>query len=347
VEPLIRQRQREAQLVGELTRAGAAFGNVFGAIRKDLDKIDVSDELKKIADISKKRDESDVAIAQKRLEREQKAEADAAKALRDVERKNSDDRVKAFEETYKAIRDIERRFARDYINAVGNRDAAAAFQAQQIREDALEKQREDDQKHLQDIDRSLAREKQLIDERRREQLADAEADAQKQHDLEVMKAREQIRILNESIDQQLRSAFQFTNTFNTLFNAGYSQALNSTQAFLSNLSRAFGGGGAIPPGRLTPGTGAWQDITLPNGVQQPGFVVPYRPLGTGQGAVGNLLSNLFGGNQSRTLASNATSNAPPININFLGETTRTMRVIGRQEATQRVGRLLSDFGYPL
>lgn len=167
------------------------------SLREDVAKIN-SDRDKKIADIR-------ADLADKELEAE-RTRAEALTEARDKAQAEREDQEAQHQDN---LRRIITRANTTIANAVANRDALAAFMAQQQRDDELEEEQKANAKRIKEISKREAEQLKVIEKRYSDQLRTAQQAAQRAITLEVQKAQAEITLRGQAYNaelQQLQSA---------------------------------------------------------------------------------------------------------------------------------------------
>lgn len=149
-----------------------------------------------------------------RAEAEQSRQRDLEELARDA----TAERIKIDEDYYKEVQRINRRFNRANTDAIAERDALAAFQAEQQRADELRDAREARTEGLQDLNRNLLEQRRLIQQRYNDQLiAVAE------------RLNEQTRVIAERYNEQIRAAQDAAAKERAAIQQKYAQEIAVTQ----------------------------------------------------------------------------------------------------------------------
>lgn len=174
-----------------------ASAELSKALREDVAKIN-SDRDKRIADIR-------ADLADKELEAE-RTRAEALTEARDKAQAEREDQEAQHQDN---LRRIITRANTTIANAVANRDALAAFMAQQQRDDELEEEQKANAKRIKEISKREAEQLKVIEKRYSDQLRTAQQAAQRAISLEVQKAQAEITLRGQAYNaelQQLQSA---------------------------------------------------------------------------------------------------------------------------------------------
>ena len=134
-------------------------------------------------------------------------EAELAKtrsdAVTDAEEKAAAKRIDALEDFREAEARINRKFNRDYLTAVSNRDALAAFEAKQQRDEDLQEARAKLDKQTAAIDKSLKDQQKVIEKRYADQLQTARDNARRAVQLERDKASAEINLKVQAYNTEI------------------------------------------------------------------------------------------------------------------------------------------------
>lgn len=221
----------------ELLDSGALAANNAAAAQEKLKDVltdssnaineglkDVAAAEKAVRDASEKTAEARSALAESEAEhsarivklqtdatdKETDARIKAQDDRRTAEEKAEADREKQLETHLKRVADIEKQYARSFEQAVGDRDAYAAKQAETTRKDALDAEQDANKERLEAIDSALAEQNKAIDKRLDEQLAAVKKNAKETIDAENESYNKRQRQLQESLDKAV-AAEQFAN----------------------------------------------------------------------------------------------------------------------------------------
>lgn len=307
-----------------------------------------------------------VQIEQDLIDKTAEIERSRGIDLSEAERDAGLERTKAVEENNEALEELEvdhrERLAkiakdanRDFANAVGERDALAAYQAQQAAEKATEeenteyeKRRKEINKRLEDtnrdIDRKLQEQQRTINRRYDEQLRTAQRAAQKAVELENARAQAQLTILTNAYNAQLALTQQWRD-----------KVISLTQDVANAASGIKTG---TPPGSENK-TGSVSTSVSPTTLGYvPRFATGGRPalnrvveLNDGSGIESALIdgrrfarftmpTQIFSAEQTRRMMSGGTV----IQLNLNGATRRTIDIRSRQQAEKVFGEILTEAG---
>lgn len=173
---------------------------VLGAIRPDVAQRQYREEVEKLTaslvdDIHKIETARDNRIAQIEADLRVK-EADLARdrdeALVEAEADAAEKRLDILEDFREQEAKINRKFDKDYLNAVANRDALAAFEAQQQREEDLQDLEQKLAKQNATVDKNLTKQQRTIEDRYDKQLRTAREAAARAIQQERDKAKAEI-----------------------------------------------------------------------------------------------------------------------------------------------------------
>lgn len=213
-------------------RLVGAVGDFFGGIgdgaarlqaeaQAALDVVSALDDLndaydehaQKLADIEQKFADAQGEAAYDRERALEDAEYDAGQKRLDAKRQSDDDLLKLEADTERKRQEILRRFNRAYLNAIGERDALAAYQAQQQRDDALA-----------DLNETYDAQKETIQARYDEQLRTIDASLQDAQRTIERRYEDQLRTANLAHERALQAEAQRWNAELTLRQSAYQQA---------------------------------------------------------------------------------------------------------------------------
>lgn len=178
---------------------------------------------------------------------------DANRRREEIEQEAQDARLELAEDTERKRQQIERRFSRAMLDAVGDRDALAAYQAEQQRADALaeleashDEQLDTIKKRLEDqhdaIDRGLQDQQRTIQRRYEDQLRTANLAHQRALQQEQARWTAELNLRQQALifaQQQLANALAIEQA---LRNQGYTAALESANSFVNAFTSLFSGG---------------------------------------------------------------------------------------------------------
>lgn len=170
---------------------------------------DLQPAFETIAKITKEQAESAAKLAeieQRRLDAEQKALADANSAREDAQYELDRALEDQARDHRQALIDINRRALNDVRNAEGDRDALAAYNAEQRRIDEVRTQRRDNKNAIRRLERHFQDQQRTIDRRYAEQLAAAKAAAQRATEIERARLQVQVDALNQQLENQRTAA---------------------------------------------------------------------------------------------------------------------------------------------
>jgi len=278
VMPLVQQREREAAAAGLLANAIAAgrdkIEQASEEIQRSLERraseqqrlaetaanavIKAEDEIVQIRERSAQRVEQIQSRLQETL---RSAEQDRDTGLADAEREASEARAEAQRDANTAIIEleedlarrrqrIEREATRSLAQAAGDRNAVAAFEARERRDNELaDLQEEGDTRRAEinrqyaeqtaDIQRDLQRQRAEINLQYQQQIQDAQRSAQAQIQLEQQKAQQEISIKQRQIQAEL-NALQTLDSAAQQFAQNMISAANSLRAAGQQRSSIFG-----------------------------------------------------------------------------------------------------------
>lgn len=163
-------------------------------------------------DVAKIRTDRDAKIADIRADlaaKELEAERTRAEALTEARDKAQAEREDQEVQHQDNLRRIISRANSTIANAVANRDALAAFMAQQQRDEELEEEQKANAKRVKEIQKREGEQLKVIEKRYSDQLRTAQQAAQRAISLEVQKAQAEIALRGQAYNaelQQLQSA---------------------------------------------------------------------------------------------------------------------------------------------
>lgn len=169
-----------------------ASGEMARALREDVTKI-TADRDKKIADIR-----ADLA------EKEVEAERTRSEAFNEARAKAQDEREDQEAQHQENLRRIISRANATIANAVGNRDALAAFMAQKQRDEELEEEQKANAKRIKEIQKREGEALKVIEKRYSDQLRAAQTAAQRAISLEIQKAQAEITLRGQAYNAELQ-----------------------------------------------------------------------------------------------------------------------------------------------
>lgn len=226
-------QREQAELTAEIEKIEAARDERIAQIRAQSaqKEIDLYEDLQQsLADA--------VADAQeKRIEAQQDYQEKAVEIEEDLAKKRAD---------------IEKKFARSMEQAVGDRDALAAYQAKQTHDDELSdaeeaaaEQRQELQqnyvKQLQLIDQELEKQRQTLNAKYLQQLNDLRLQAQQSIALEQQKAQQEISTRQQAYQQELAQLQTFTYGGITSISQFATESLNTLTGFVGQARQIMAG----------------------------------------------------------------------------------------------------------
>jgi hypothetical protein len=332
--PVIEAHEREAKLNQGLTDAMDEYLEAIANEVKAREAIQtaqqaIDDELTKFAD---KQDEIATTLA----EAEAKAEKTRQEALEELETDAGEKRIKNAENLAKRLAKIERDFARSFTQAVGDRDALAAQQAKQQREDAIKDLQDGQVEQEETIQKSLEKQRKVIEKRYKEQL-DAALDA----------ANKATRLENQRHDRELairRHAYDQAQV--ALQNAMSAQVL--TYRTVESLAQQTGATVRAEWVNIQQAAATGMEFvrqTIQNNLMAAAQQVRRAPIQYSS-PIGPQLNTIGSGftpvNQNPFVSANQSfggSGRTTLNVNFNGASVRQVDVRSRQQAT----RVLEEF----
>lgn len=263
-------------------------------------------------------------------DKEREAGAKAAEDRQAAEDKAAADRRQQFEAHLKRIADIEKQYTRSHAEAVGNRDADAARQAETTRKDALDAENDANAERLKAIDDALREQNKAVDKRLAEQLAAIQKNARESIAAENDSYAKRQRQLQEALDKAV-AAEQFANNrleaernlnaFRAQYWAGVVETANKRMA---DSAAALAASVTASAGIISGAAGAAQGSSaFPPLSDANGNIIPYS--GGGGGGGGGLFTSAyampFGGAFDYPHAPSAVGRKPPsapsdVTLNF-------------------------------
>lgn len=292
----------------------------------------------KIQDAAAKTAQAIDAINAKLAEAEAKALTDRENGLRDAITKANDAREKQEIDHRDKLLAINAKANLAQNNAIGARDALAFYQAQQTRKTELSEEARNNKRRLQEIDKALKQQTELVTRRYNEQVDAARKAASAQIAIENQK----LYVLNQQLNaeiQQINSANAARQTLNTNYwsaqlatdvagaNAGLSIVSQFWNGVLSTLS---GGGIEHSSTPIIPNVVPY-DGSSGGTADYSGLTVMQSPTNTNRIAGGTSAGNTAGGG-------GITINVP---ISGAGMTKRQLL----REVDQRLNTTLTRAGY--
>jgi hypothetical protein len=208
-DALNRYTARLAEINGELAQLEGIRPKV--ALRQFREETEaLSQSLRD--DVAKIRTDRDAKIADIRADlaaKELEAERTRAEALTEARDKAQAEREDQEAQHQDNLRRIITRANSTIANAVANRDALAAFMAQQQRDEELEEEQKANAKRVKEIQKREGEQLKVIEKRYSDQLRTAQQAAQRAITLEVQKAQAEIALRGQAYNaelQQLQSA---------------------------------------------------------------------------------------------------------------------------------------------
>lgn len=265
---------------------------------------DLQPAFETIAKITKEQAESAAKLAeieQRRLDAEQKALADANSAREDAQYELDRALEDQEREHKQALLEINRRANATIANAIGDRDALAAFLAQEQKREDIRTEKRNNKEALRRLERHFQDQQRTIDRRYAEQLAAAKTAAQRATEIERARLQVQVDALNQQLENQRTAAGlevqikQETNNaiiagaiatrdyIVSLFGAATGTSTSSADAYAAyqaaqEAARAQLGTGRAYGGNVNTGQGVWVGEKGPEFVvfRQPGTVMTNR-----------------------------------------------------------------------
>lgn len=225
------------------------------ALRESAERIRKVNE--DIADIRRKTAQRVQDIERDRARKEADALRTREQAIAEAQRAAEIARVEAVRENAQELADLERDLAddresilkrsrRDLNDAIAERDALAAFQAEQARDNELSALEKDGERRLKEIDRQYREQNRAIDQRLREQTRTAVQRYNEQLRTARLAAQRQIADARRAAQQEIAIKRQSISAQNQVLAAGANQSVQITarqvsgiNAQLSQLGRSF------------------------------------------------------------------------------------------------------------
>jgi hypothetical protein len=182
--------------VGGIETVGQAFTDlqpqfeIYAKITKEQ-----ADSAAKLAEITRQQSDAEAKALVDRNSALEEAAIDRNTALQDQEREHK-----------QALLEINRRANASIANAIGDRDALAAFMAQETRREELSQQKRDNKEALRRIEATFKEQQRVIDKRYAEQLAAARSAAQRATEIERARLQVQVDALNQQLANQRTAA---------------------------------------------------------------------------------------------------------------------------------------------
>lgn len=249
-------------------RATATAGAAVDVVTA-LDALnDAYDEhAQKLADIEQRFADAQADAAYNRDRALEDALYNAEQRRNDITEEAAEARVKLEEDTERKRNEIERRFNRAYLDAVGDRDALAAYQAQQRRADELadleagyDDQQTTIQRRLEDqrrtIDRNLQDQQRTIERRYEDQLRTAYLAYQRALQAEAQRWNAELALRQAAYQQASQNLANALAAELAIQNQAYSQGLVSAAAFRDGLISIFTGNIGTAAAQLATGLGS-------------------------------------------------------------------------------------------
>jgi hypothetical protein len=304
-EQYVANLQYEAKVTAELNR------------QKGIS--DTTDQLFKLneqlVELDNKDREAVEALAKSRqdaAEKLQQIDVDAEKERTKNINEAGKQRNKIIEDSEDHILDITRKAGRTILNAIGNRDALAAFQAKQQAQDQIDDEREAQSKRLKELQDNLRDQNQAVDERLQERRRIEEQRGREEIAVRFAAAQRTLTDLNNAQNAQLALQQQYhILAGQAAFQGGENLVVQFKMGMDSGLSKV---GGLNSSGKQ----GYFYSAPQFSGTLAPSNSAPFN----------------F-----------SSSTQTPVNLNFIGETTGTMTRIGIREAQTQLGKLLTKLGY--
>jgi hypothetical protein len=343
----------------------AAYGKAtvaVGEAEKALFKARV-DSTVKIAQIeatlADQRAEADRALKDALAENER----DAGVARLEANREANEDREKEDVRHRAELEAIADRFDLAKKNAIGNRDALAAHQAEQRRDAELDAEQNKYDARIEQIDAELEKQNNLIDarlkdqnrlarKRHAEQLRTAQKAAQAAIRLERDKAQAEINLRQQALSAEIRLQSQAFQQMISIGSDGWGSVVDKARQAFQRLRGLSGGASQSTAGAAGAAAGAAVSNVFSSAISfLPGFqrggvahgpaIINERGVESGLNRRGQLAvfsepTRIFSAEQTRAMTGGAT-----ININLDG---KTIRVTSRNEAVRYVNELLRSAG---
>lgn len=205
-----------------------------------------------ILNINTARDARITQLEADRTDKLLKAEDDRTAALTDAEDKRNDALLKLAQDQTDERLKIERDFNRSFGQAVGERDALAALQAKQKRDDDLANLRRDGEQRTKEIDKQYQDQQRVIDKRYRDQLKTINDAADKTIQTERDKAATEINTRRTAANQVLADLRTALINQNALQRAAWDAQRDYAQANVNYIRSLLAGVNVVIPNVVTP-----------------------------------------------------------------------------------------------
>lgn len=314
----------------------------------------------KLADINQKLTDAQVEAAYDRDRALEDAAYDAEQRRNEITEEAGEARVKLEEDTERKRRQIERRFNRSMLNAIGERDALAAYQAEQRRDDELAdleesydeqeatiKRRLEEQRRT--IDRNLENQQRTIQRRYDDQLRTANIAHQRALQQEAQRWSAELQMRQAAYQQALMD-------LDNLLQAQAAILLDASDEFLTGMANqaadalgtVFSAAAGASSDQSQVGSGSAGDNTIvPPEFQYHyaagGRFSAFQAMRVGENGAETVIFDRSGyvanANATSRMSQGGSGNSANITINMDG---RSLRAASRREAVRYVGEMLGD-----
>lgn len=340
------------QLVG----SGQATLDYLAAVRAVQDA--EAEHADKLLAIEQKLSDALVEAAYDRDRALEDALYEAEQRRTDITEEAAQARIDLEEDTERKRRQIERRFNRSMLNAIGERDALAAYQAQQRRDDELadleesyDEQEETIQRRLEEqrrtIDRNLENQQRTIQRRYEDQLRTANLAHQRALQQEAQRWQEELTLRQNAMQQQLMildnllqaEAAMAVTGYNTLLDLGaqyWNSAISQVAQAAQQSSQSEVGSGSVGDNTIVPPEFQYHYAAG-------GRFSAFQAMRVGENGAETVMFDRSGyvanANATNRMAQGSGGNQANITINMDG---RSLRAASRREAVRYVGEMLGD-----
>lgn len=184
----------------------------------------------KLAEIARQQADAEAKAAADRDSALEEAGIDRNNALQDQEREHK-----------QALLEINRRANAAISNAIGDRDALAAFMAQENKRAEVAQQKRDNKEALRRIEATFKEQQRVIDKRYAEQLAAARSAAIRATEIERARLQVQVDALNKQLENQQRAAtveLELRGQTNAAVLVGLGAVRDQTISFMNQIAAA-------------------------------------------------------------------------------------------------------------
>lgn len=315
IRGVVAAREFENGVINRFLEAGRnALGGGFEGFASGFENIisgaiDAGRDIAKVqTEISKAQTDSaskQAEIARTQADAEAKALAELNRAREDAQYELDRDLEDQARDHRQALIDINRRALNDIRNAEGDRDALAAFNAENRRIEEVRTQRRDNKNAIRRLERHFEDQQRVIDRRYAEQLAAAKQTAERATEIERARLQVQVDALNQQLQNQTTAAGLEVQIKQETNNAILAGAVN----LRDNIIALFSGSSSIP--------GSSSSNPL---IPTANYVTPAQLYGSGFGQGSASSFTLYSQPTAKSLSKTSSGSGLSINVNMVGQT---------------------------